>query len=34
MSELFKIWKENWNEEDRKKYCEAKKDAKTVVYML
>ena len=21
------------NEEDRKKYCEAKKDAKTVVYM-
>ena len=23
----------NWNEEDRKKYCETKKDPKTVVYM-
>ena len=28
--ELFRIWK---NEEDRKKYYEAKKDAKRVVYM-
>ena len=31
--ELFRLWKQNWNEEDRKKYCEAKKDAKRVVYM-
>ena len=31
--ELFRIWKQSQNEEDRKKYCEAKKDAKTVVYM-
>ena len=28
--EIFKIWKQN--EEDRKKYCEAKKDAKRVVF--
>ena len=32
--ELFRIWKESQNEEDRKKYCEAKKDAKRVVYMV
>ena len=32
-SELFRIWKQSQNEEDRKKYCEAKKDAKRVVYM-
>ena len=31
--ELFRIWKKSQNEEDRKKYCEAKKDAKRVVYM-
>ena len=31
--ELFRIWRQSWNEEDRKKYCEAKKDAKRVVYM-
>ena len=31
--ELFRIWKHSRNEEDRKKYCEAKKDAKRVVYM-
>ena len=31
--ELFRIWKQSWNEEDRKKYCEAKKDTKRVVYM-
>ena len=31
--ELFRIWKQSRNEEDRKKYCEAKKDAKRVVYM-
>ena len=30
---LFKIWKQSRNEEDRKKYCDAKKDAKRVVYM-
>ena len=30
---LFKIWKQSWNVEDKKKYCEAKKDAKRVVYM-
>ena len=23
--ELFRIWRQKWNEEDRKKYCEAKK---------
>ena len=32
--ELFRIWKESQNEEDRKKYCQAKKDAKRVVYMV
>ena len=31
--ELFKICKQSRNEEDRKKYCETKKDAKGVVYM-
>ena len=31
--ELFRIWRQSQNEEDRKKYCEAKKDAKSVVYM-
>ena len=31
--ELFRIWKQSWNEEDRQKYYEAKKDAKRVVYM-
>ena len=31
--ELFSIWKQSRNGEDRKKYCEAKKDAKRVVYM-
>ena len=31
--ELFRIWKQSWNEEDREKYCEAKEDAKRVVYM-
>ena len=31
--ELFRIWKQCWNEEDRKKYCDAKKDIKRVVYM-
>ena len=31
--ELFRIWKQSWNEEDRKKCYEAKKDAKRVVYM-
>ena len=30
--ELFRIWKQSRNEEDRKKYCEAKKGAKKVVY--
>ena len=30
---FFKIWKQSRNEEDRKKYCEAKKYAKRVVYM-
>ena len=29
--ELFRIWKQSQNEEDRKKYCVAKKDAKRVV---
>ena len=29
----FRIWKQSQNEEDRKKYCEAKKDAKRIVYM-
>ena len=31
--ELFRIWKQSQNEEDRKKYCEAKKDATRVVSM-
>ena len=31
--ELFKVWKQSQNEEDRKKYCKAKKDAKRVVYV-
>ena len=31
--ELFRIWRQSQNEEDRKKYCEAKKDAKTVIYI-
>ena len=30
---LFRIWKHNRNEKDRKKYCEAKKDATRGVYM-
>ena len=28
--ELFRIWKQTWNEEDRKKYCEGKTDAESV----
>ena len=28
------IWKQSRNEEDRRKYCETKKDAKRVVYMV
>ena len=31
--ELFKIWKQCRNKEDRKKYCESEKDAKRVVYI-
>ena len=31
--ELFRIWKQKWNEEGRKKYCLAKKDATRVIYM-
>ena len=31
--ELFRIWRQSRNDEDRKKYCKAKKDAKRVVYM-
>ena len=31
--ELFRIWKQSQNEENRKKYCEAKKDAKRAVYL-
>ena len=31
--ELFRIWKQGWNEEDRRKYCEPKKETKTAVYM-
>ena len=27
---LFMIWKQSRNEDDQKKYCEAKKDAKIV----
>ena len=30
--ELIAIWKQSQNEEDTKKYCESKKDAKRVVY--
>ena len=30
--DLLRFWKQSRNEEDRKKYCEAKKDAKRVVY--
>ena len=29
--DLFRIWKQSLNEEDRKKYSEAKKDGKRVV---
>ena len=32
-SELFRIWKQCQNNEDRKKYCEPKKVAKKEVYM-
>ena len=31
--ELFRIWRQSRNEEDRKKYCETEKDAKRVLYM-
>ena len=31
--ELFRIWRQSRNQEDMKKYCEAKKGAKRVVYM-
>ena len=31
--ELFRIWKQSRNEEDRKKYCEAKKDVQKVIYV-
>ena len=31
--ELLRIWKQSRNEEDRKKYCEEKKDATRVVYI-
>ena len=31
--ELLRIWKQSQNGEDRKKYCEAKKDATRVVYI-
>ena len=31
--ELFRIWKQSWSEEDRKKYCETEKDAKRVAYI-
>ena len=30
---VIRIWKQSQSEEDRKKYCEAKKDAKKIVYM-
>ena len=30
--ELFRIWKQSQNEEDRKKCCEVKKDAKRSIY--
>ena len=32
-TELLRIWKQSRNEKVRKKYCEAKKDSKKVVYM-
>ena len=32
--ELFRIWKQSRNEEDRKKYCDTKKDAKRVIYVV
>ena len=32
--ELFRIWKQSRNEEDRRKNCETKKDARRVVYMV
>ena len=32
-NELFSIWKQSWNEEDRTRYCQAKKDAKRVACM-
>ena len=32
-NKLFRIWKQSWNEEDRTRYCQAKKDAKRVAYM-
>ena len=32
--DLFRIWKQSQNEEDRKKYCEPKEDTKRVVYMV
>ena len=28
-----KIWKQSRNEEDRKKYCEAKKDVQKLIYV-
>ena len=31
--ELFKIWRQSRDKENRKKYCEAKKDTKSAVYM-
>ena len=31
--DLFRIWKQSRKEEDRKKYFEVKKDAKSVAYM-
>ena len=31
--ELFRIWKQSRNEEDGKKYCEAKENAKRVIHM-
>ena len=31
--ELFRSWKQSRNEEDKKKYCEAKKDNKKVMAM-
>ena len=31
--ELFRIWKQSWNEKDREKNCEAKKDPERVLYI-